>query len=124
MVYGALVGLIIGDLWFWFLWLLGRQRIRAKERAAAAQLHEAMLAAMTAKPINPEDPITVEGMNQLCRVFDYLAFEADAEIPAVRVVADVIWRELPIKPRPLERPFPPEHPGLELMDRLRKGERF
>ena len=56
------------------------------------------------------------GIEQLLRIFDYLAFESDAEMPAVRCVADLMWKHLPL------RPFPPEHPGIELMERLRRGE--
>jgi hypothetical protein len=52
-------------------------------------------------------------MEQLLRVFDYLAFESDADMTAVRLVVDLIWAELPTRP---------EHPGIELMDRLRRGE--
>ena len=31
------------------------------------------------------------GIEQLLRIFDYLAFESDAEMPAVRLVADLIF---------------------------------
>jgi hypothetical protein len=58
--------------------------------------------------------ITRIGLEQLLRIFDYLAFESDAEMPAVRLVADLIWKYLPIKPLP-------QHPGIELVDRLRRG---
>ena len=35
--------------------------------------------------------ITRIGLEQLLRIWDYLAFESDAEMPAVRLVADLIF---------------------------------
>ena len=41
------------------------------------------------------------GIEQLLRIFDYLAFESDAEMPAVRCVADLIWKYLgTLRPTP------------------------